>query len=221
MGDSKKIRRKYSKPSHPWQRARIDAEKIILKEFGFKNKTEIWKMESMLKGFKTQVKELVTKDPKQRALEEKQLLDRLYKLGLLNKDAKRENVLDLMNIDLFNRRLQTIVFRKGLARSVKQARQFIVHGHIFVNGKEINVPSYLVSRDEEMSIVYNPTSQLKDEMHPERQRIMAKKVEVKAPEILAEVKTETKTETKAEIKVEVKTEAKAEAPKVEAKEVKA
>ena len=217
MGDIKKIRRKYSKPSHPWQRARIDAEKIILKEFGFKNKTEIWKMESQLKGFKTQVKELVTKDPKQRALEEKQLLDRLYKLGLLNKDAKRENVLDLINLDLFNRRLQTIVFKKGLARSVKQARQFIVHGHIFVNGNEMNVPSYLVNRDEEMSIVYNPTSQLKDEMHPERQRIMTKKeekkIEVKAPEAPSEVKTE--------IKSEVKTEVKAEAPKVEAKEVKA
>lgn len=213
MGDIKKTRRKYSKPSHPWQRARIDAEKIILKEFGFKNKTEIWKMESQLRSFKNQVKELVTKEPKQRALEEKQLLDRLYKLGLLNKDAKRENVLDLINLDLFNRRLQTIVFKKGLARSVKQARQFIVHGHIFVNGNEMNVPSYLVNRDEEMSIIYNPTSQLKDEMHPERQRIMAKKeekkVEVKAPEAPAEVKTE--------IKPEVKTEA----PKVEAKEVKA
>ena len=213
MGDIKKIRRKYSKPSHPWQRARIDAEKIILKEFGFKNKTEIWKMESQLKGFKTQVKELVTKDPKQRALEEKQLLDRLYKLGLLNKDAKRENVLDLINLDLFNRRLQTIVFKKGLARSVKQARQFIVHGHIFVNGNEMNVPSYLVSRDEEMSIVYNPTSQLKDEMHPERQRIMTKKeekkVEVKAPEAPAEVKTEIKPEAKVEAKAEVKVEVKA------------
>ena len=213
MGDIKKIRRKYSKPSHPWQRARIDAEKIILKEFGFKNKTEIWKMESQLKGFKTQVKELVTKDPKQRALEEKQLLDRLYKLGLLNKDAKRENVLDLINLDLFNRRLQTIVFKKGLARSVKQARQFIVHGHIFVNGNEMNVPSYLVSRDEEMSIVYNPTSQLKDEMHPERQRIMTKKeekkVEVKVPEAPAEVKTEIKPEAKVEAKAEVKVEVKA------------
>ncbi len=208
MGDIKKHRRKYSKPSHPWQRTRIDAEKIVSKEFGFKNKTEIWKMESKLRGFKTQVKELATKDPKQKALEEKQLLDRLYKLGLINKDAKRENILDLTNLDLFNRRLQTIVFRKGLARSVKQARQFIVHGHIFVNGKEINVPSYLVSRDDEMSIVYNPTSQLRDEMHPERQRIMAKKeekkVEIKAPEAPAEVKTEIKPEAKVESKAEVK-----------------
>lgn len=217
MGDIKKIRRKYSKPSHPWQRARIDAEKIILKEFGFKNKTEIWKMESQLRSFKNQVKELVTKEPKQRALEEKQLLDRLYKLGLLNKDAKRENVLDLINLDLFNRRLQTIVFKKGLARSVKQARQFIVHGHIFVNGNEMNVPSYLVNRDEEMSIIYNPTSQLKDEMHPERQRIMAKKEEKKVEVKAAEAPAEVKTEIKPEVKVEVKTEA----PKVEAKEVKA
>lgn len=214
MGDIKKVRRKYTGPSHPWQRDRIDREKITLKEYGFKNHTEIWKMISKLKNFKTQVKELITKAPAQRALEEKQLLDRLFRLGLLNKDSTREKVLDLTNEDLFNRRLQTIVFKRGLARTVKQARQLIVHGHIFVNNKKVNVPSYLVTRDEENSIIYSPDSQLNQDMHPERQRIVTKKevkIEVKAPE---EVKTEIKAP-------EVKTAVKVEAPKVEAKEVKA
>ena len=199
MGDIKKHRRKYNVPSHPWQRARIESEKIIMKEFGFKNKTEIWKMTSKLKNFKTQAKELVTKEPSQRALEEKQLLDRLYKLGLINKDATREKVLDLTENDIFNRRLQTIVFKKGLARSVKQARQFITHGHIFVHNNQINIPSYLVGRDEELTIQYAPNSQLKEEMHPERQRIMARKEEVKA-----EVKVEATPEVKTEAKIEVK-----------------
>ncbi len=216
MGDIKKVRRKYTGPSHPWQRDRIDREKLTLKEYGFKNHTEIWKMISKLKNFKTQVKELATKSPTQRVLEEKQLLDRLFRLGLLNKDSTKEKVLDLTNEDLFNRRLQTIVFKKGLARTVKQARQLIVHGHIFVNGKKLNAPSYLVTRDEENLIVYSPDSQLNQDMHPERQRIVAKKevkVEVKAP---IETKTEVKLETKVpEAKV------KAETPKVEVKEVKA
>lgn len=213
MGDIKKVRRKYTGPSHPWQRDRIDREKLILKEYGFKNHTEIWKMISKLKNFKTQVKELATKSPTQRVLEEKQLLDKLVRLGLLNKDSTKEKVLDLTNEDIFNRRLQTIVFKKGLARTTKQARQLIVHGHIFVNGKKLNAPSYLVLREEENSIIYSPDSQLNQDMHPERQRIVTKKevkVEVKAPE-------ETKTEVKLETKVEVK----AETPKVEVKEVKA
>jgi|SRR3989344_7259375 len=213
MGDIKKVRRKYTGPSHPWQRDRIDREKLILKEYGFKNHTEIWKMISKLKNFKTQVKELATKSPTQRVLEEKQLLDKLVRLGLLNKDSTKEKVLDLTNEDIFNRRLQTIVFKKGLARTTKQARQLIVHGHIFVNGKKLNAPSYLVPREEENSIIYSPDSQLNQDMHPERQRIVTKKevkLEVKAPE-------ETKTEVKLETKVEVK----AETPKVEVKEVKA
>ena len=99
MGDIKKVRRKYTGPSHPWQRDRIDREKITLKEYGFKNHTEIWKMISKLKNFKTQVKELATKSPTQRVLEEKQLLDRLFRLGLLNKDSTKEKVLDLTNED--------------------------------------------------------------------------------------------------------------------------
>lgn len=188
MGDPKKHRPKYSGPMHPWQRSRIEEEKIILREFGLKNKKEIWKMSSKLKGFKDQAKKLIIKKPEQRALEETNLLNKLIRLGLLEKGATRERVLELTNKDILGRRLQTVVFKKGLARSVNQARQLITHGHIFVHGKNVDVPSYLVNIDEEGDIIYSPTSQFNEEMHPERQRIVAKDELKLKQEIKAELK---------------------------------
>ncbi|MDP7610203.1 MAG: 30S ribosomal protein S4, partial [Candidatus Woesearchaeota archaeon] len=44
MGDPKKQRKKYSKPSHPWQTERIEVEKVLMKEYGLKNKKEIWRV---------------------------------------------------------------------------------------------------------------------------------------------------------------------------------
>lgn len=200
MGDPKKHRPKYSGPMHPWQRSRIEEEKIILGEFGLKNKKEIWKMSSKLNGFKDQAKKLIIKKPEQRALEEKNLLNSLIRLGLLESGATRERVLELTNKDILSRRLQTIVFKKGLARSVKQARQLITHGHIFINGKKVDVPSYLVNLVEEGTIVYSPTSQFNEEMHPERQRIVAKD----EPKLKQEIKVEEKAEDLKPTKVEEK-----------------
>src|SRR3989344_5139087 len=164
MGDPKRPKRKYSRPSHPWQRARIEEEKEIVKEYGILRKTEIWKMNSKLKRYKKQAKRLITSATSQAEIEKKQLMDALIKLNLIKENATLDDVLSLKLKDLLERRLQTIVFKKGLARTVKQARQFIVHGHIFVNGKKLNAPSYLVTRDEENSIIYSPDSQLNQEM---------------------------------------------------------
>mgnify|MGYP001773173473 CR=1 FL=1 len=78
--------------------------------------------------------------------------NKLYKLGLLNEGATLDDVLGLTVKDILNRRLQTIVYKKGLANTPKQARQFIVHGHVKINGRKIIYPSYLVNRDEEDKI---------------------------------------------------------------------
>ena len=51
MGSPRKQRKKFSKPSHPWQKERILAEKELLKEYGLNRKYEIWKMNSILKNF--------------------------------------------------------------------------------------------------------------------------------------------------------------------------
>ncbi len=152
MGDPKKQRKKFSKPSHPWQRERIAEEKDILKQYGLKRKNEIWKAVSMLKKFLHRAKTIIGERTEQSYLEKKQLLDRLSSMGLLKKDSKIEDVLNLKLKDFLDRRLQTLVCRKQLSKTMMQAREFIVHEHISVGDKKITTPSYLVSVQEEPHI---------------------------------------------------------------------
>ena len=49
-------------------------------------------------------------------------------------------------------RLDNLAYRLGLANSIRQARQMVVHGHILVNGKKVNIPSYGVSIGEVISL---------------------------------------------------------------------
>ena len=171
MGDPRRLRKKYKGPGHPWQRTRINEERIIKKEYGLKNKKEIWKAASELRRINSQAKKLIrdkAKDLKQAIIGEKQLLDRLFRYGLVDQGAHLEDVLSLNIKNILNRRLQTIVFKSGMVLTSKQARQLILHGHIFVDGKKISVPSYVVSRDEQWKITFNPKSSFASEEHSER-----------------------------------------------------
>ena len=152
MGDPKRQRKKFATPSHPWQKERIDAEKEILKQYGLRRKNEIWKVNSMLQNFLNRAKTIIGKRTKQSEIERKQLLDRLHLLGLLQKDSKIEDVLNLSLKNFMERRLQTLVFRKKLANSVMQSRQFITHEHVVVGKRKVTSPSYLVSTHEETQI---------------------------------------------------------------------
>lgn len=104
--------------------------------------------------------------PQERATEIQQtLIKKLVTLGVLGPDAGFEDVLLLTVDEILKRRLQTIVFEKGLAKSIYQARQFVVHGHIQVGGKKINAPSYIVKRAEEDMVSYvakSPLSAIKE-----------------------------------------------------------
>jgi len=91
--------------------------------------------------------------------------------------------------DILGRRLQTLVYIHGLARTPKQARQLIVHGHIAIDERKVRVPSYLVRKDEEEKISYSYSSPLNDEMHPMRPKIEGK-VMVKEEEKKEEEKVE-------------------------------
>jgi len=168
MGDPKKPRKKYFTPSHPWQKERIDEEKILSKEFGLKNKEEIYKMRSKLKKFSNQVKELSGMSTEQAEKEKQQLFERLVRMGLIASTSNIEDVLGLTSKDIMERRLQTIVFRKGLAKSIGQARQFIVHGHVKVKDRKVTIPSYLVNVDEQNAVSFSAKSSLSSEDHPER-----------------------------------------------------
>jgi len=171
MGDPKLSRRKYDTPSHPWQGIRIKEENELLKKYGLKNKKELWKAQSLLRNYRRQGRELLARlrygDP-QADKEMKGLIEKLANLGVLPDNATLDDVLALDLEKILERRLQTIVYLKGLAYTPKQARQLIIHGHTIVNERKITVPGYLVKRKEEASIAYNPHSPLAHELHPAR-----------------------------------------------------
>ncbi len=214
MGDPKRQRKKFVTPMHPWFGPRILEEKGLLKEYGLKNKKEIWKMASILRRFKTQAKNLTARDDGQAVMESNLLISKLNKLKIVTGKAKMEDVLDLNVKNILDRRLQTLVYNQGLAKSVKQARQFIVHGHIFVGDKKVSVPSYLVLADEEDKISFDASSTLSSLEHPER---LQKKAEVKT-QLTLEPKHE-KVKKDEEVKVEEKKEDKKAAKKPATKKV--
>jgi small subunit ribosomal protein S4 len=168
MGDPRKIRKKYDTPIHPWQKERIEEEKRLISEYGLGKKREIWSMLTKLKNFKNQAKSLVSRIDAQAEVEKKQLLDKLVRLGLMKAEDTMDKVLGLEVDELLERRIQTVLVRKKLARSMKQARQFITHGHILIGNKKVTFPSYLVTLEEESKISFSGSSTLNREDHPER-----------------------------------------------------
>ena len=175
MGTPKRQRKKFSKPSHPWQKERILVEKELLAEYGLNRKYEIWKMNTILKNFTRQAKNLTTKKNPQVEKERNQLLTKLFSLGLLGEDTNIEDILSLTLKDIMERRLQTLVYRRNLASSIKQARQFIVHEHISLGDKIITAPSYLVPLEEEGSIQFAQGSAFSDASHPARAVVKTEK----------------------------------------------
>ncbi|MDP2908279.1 MAG: 30S ribosomal protein S4 [Nanoarchaeota archaeon] len=195
MGDPKHLRRKYSTPSHPWQKGRIEEEKVLLKDYGLKNKKEIWRIDSFLNRLKRQAKSLIARTDTQSQKEEKQLVARLARLNLVKENAKMDDILGLDIKNVMDRRLQTQAYSKGLSRTVKQARQFITHGHIFVGDKKVTIPSYLVKQEEENLIRFEEGSSLASADHPERTPLQ-KKESSKPAEKKARPKKERKPHKK-------------------------
>ena len=143
----------YSRPKRPFDKARIDEEAIIKKEFGLKNKREIWKAEAKIKLMREKAKKLIQAKPE----EQQALFKRLQKIGIkINSIA---DVLSLNKEDYLKRRLQTIVVNKKIATTPKTARQMITHKKILVNGKVVNTPSYIVPVELENKITSKPKKQ--------------------------------------------------------------
>ncbi len=153
MGDPKRQRKSYETPSHPWRKDRIEKEKELRRKYGLKNKRDIWKAESRLRRIRRLARLLLGSHGEQARQEEEKLVAKMQKLGLLKGEADLDAILGLTIEDILERRLQSLVHRKGLARSPKQARQLVVHGHIRVGGRRITSPSYLVPVEQEETIV--------------------------------------------------------------------
>jgi small subunit ribosomal protein S4 len=168
MGDIKRFTNKYDTPSHPWRRDRIETESVLRKEYGLKNSREAWKATAKLKNFKDQIKSFVRMPATQREREQAALIAKLKKYGLMPEDGNIETVLGYSANTILERRLQTVIVRRNFARSMNQARQFITHRHITVNGRVITAPGYLVPVVEEAAIEFKTNSNLSSDQHPER-----------------------------------------------------
>ncbi|MDE0741674.1 MAG: 30S ribosomal protein S4 [Candidatus Poseidoniia archaeon] len=212
MGDPKFPSKHYNTPSHPWQKIRIEQESNLVNQYGLKNKKEIWRADTKVREMRRQARKLTANSSETQAQKEKVLLlAKLNRLGMLEQDSALEDVLRMSPENILDRRLQTQVYLQGLSSTVKQARQLIVHGHISVNGAVTRVPGMTVTRLQEKSLTYSPSSALNSDLHPVRPGAKAPvddepieeettKEEPKAEKMDAQKEPETKEENTKEAK---------------------
>ena len=158
IGDPRRLKKKFKKPKHPYRKERILEELEFLGRFGLRNKREFWKMRSMIGNWRKIARESRTLSQEQAIEAQQELIKKLNRLGILSPEAEFEDILLLTVEDILKRRLQTLVFEKGLATTVYEARQKIVHKHIVIGEKLINSPSYIVKSAEEDLIRFAPKS---------------------------------------------------------------
>merc|ERR1719329_457782 len=131
----------FRKPKRPFEKERLDGEMKVVGEYGLKNKREVWRVNYALAKIRTAARTLLTLDDKSEArlFQGDALLRRMMRLGLTN--AK-----------IMERRLQTKVFKLGLAKSIHHSRTLIRQRHIRVGKQICDIPSFLVRVDSEKHI---------------------------------------------------------------------
>ncbi|GJQ71989.1 putative ribosomal protein S4/S9 N-terminal domain [Trypoxylus dichotomus] len=136
----------------------VDQELRIIGEYGLRNKREVWRVKYTLAKIRKAARELLTleeKDPK-RLFEGNALLRRLVRIGVLDENRmKLDYVLGLKIEDFLERRLQTQVFKLGLAKSIHHARVLIRQRHIRVRKQVVNIPSFIVRLDSQKHIDFS------------------------------------------------------------------
>ena len=176
MGDPRKPRKSFETPRHPWRKDQLEEELHLVGDYGLRNKRELRRHETDLSQIRGIARTLLGAEEEKRGQLEHQYLTSLARQGVLPESATVDNILDLNVKDLMERRLQTVVHRTGLAKSIHQARQFVIHGHISVGGEIVSVPSYVVHRDEESRIAFHSHSPLNNAQHPARAAPTGKRV---------------------------------------------
>tara|TARA_Y100000310_G_scaffold167546_2_gene167429 strand:- start:69465 stop:69956 length:492 start_codon:yes stop_codon:yes gene_type:complete len=157
----KRKHKKYSKPKRPFDKERILEEEDIKKEFGLKNKKEIWRSESKIKSIREKAKKLISASPEKQQV----LFNNLKKIGLnVNSIA---DVLFLDKKDYLKRRLQSVVKIKKIAPTIKNARQLIVHKKVLIAGNIVNSPSYIVPIELEDKISLRSSMNISKEKNQE------------------------------------------------------
>lgn len=162
MGDIKRKPNLFSRPRKIFDSVRIAEEDGIKKKYGLKSKREIWRASAKISILRTRAKKLIPRSEEEKI----EFFKRLQKQGLDVKDIS--DVLGLKTENWLDRRLQTIVFKRGFTTSVLQARQLITHKNVLVNGRIVNIPSFMVAKDLENKISLKPRK-LKENVGEEKQ----------------------------------------------------
>ena len=145
----RKIRKKFKRPKKPWDSTRLEEEKILMNDYGLRNKRELWRAQEILRQFRRRARELIAvEDPENQKL----LMNRLVKMGMLSREAGLDDVLALEITSLLDRRLQSLVLKRRLATTPLHARQLITHGHVLVGDRKTKFPSFLVDSEDESRI---------------------------------------------------------------------
>jgi len=152
MGDPRKLRKKYGVPRILWDSERIEEESALVKEYGLKNVKEIWIAKEKLRGIRRQARKILGLGEK--GQKEFEIIARKVSVMGYGKSNAIEDILSLNAKAVLERRLQTLVFRKGLARSMAQARQLVTHGFIAIDGRKVSVPGRLITVDQDKQISY-------------------------------------------------------------------
>lgn len=152
MGDPRKSRKSFRRPRKIWNSDQLSAELYIIGSYGLRNKRELWKAQTKVANFRNQARTLLALTLEDRQEKESLLLSFLNRLGLTS-TASLDDILNLKIEDILERRLQTIVMRKMGIKSPFQARQVVIHGHVSIGNRKVNLPGYLVKKEDELKIL--------------------------------------------------------------------
>lgn len=169
MGDPKYPRRAWRKPKRPLNYDLKMDELKTLGTFGLRTKRELWKAHTELSRVRHQARSLLALRAEDRSKKEPILMRSLARIGLVSPDATLDDVLNLKVSDLLARRFQTIVTKKFEFKTPYQARQAVVHGHMMIGERRINIPSYVVTVEEEDSIRFAAESKIPERLKKKQQ----------------------------------------------------
>lgn len=183
MGLPGKQRKTYISHKKRWDKKTIVDEAVLVSDYALKNKKEIRKFEALISKYKTIAKNFNKTAQTKESQEAKNFINKLKVMGFLPVEAQSlDEVLDISLRNILDRRLSNILYTNKLARTPKQARQFIVHCHVSVDGRCVSSPSYLVSLAEEPLVGFINNSSLNNEQHPERVNAAGGMIEVEEME---------------------------------------
>ena len=188
MGDPKYPRKVWRKPKRPLNYELKMEELKTLGTFGLRTKRELWKAHTELSRVRHQARSLLALRQEVREEKEPILMKSLVRIGLVSNDATLDDVLNLNVDDLLSRRLQTIVTKKLGFKTPYQARQAVIHGHIMIGERKIDIPSYTVTVEEENKVHFTAESKIPEILEKTKSELEATEAATEATEAATEEK---------------------------------